>query len=145
LSRYQRKIVFYEEDFCQNYMPDSPWHMEYTDFYKQFCDINIISTGNAVVKRHIKEGGNANFLPKGFDPNIITEQNISRDINFGFIGTFSSNVYVNRYNMLRYIARHSELQCFRATPGKEYNDSLNRINTFFSADIGIGEYMAKKF
>lgn len=145
LLRYQKKIVTYEEDLCQNYMPDSPWHREFTDFYKQFDDISIIGTGSAVVRRYEKEGGTASFLPKGFDSNIIGQQDIFRDINLGFIGTLSSNVYVNRYNTLRYIDRHSELQCFRTSPGKEYNDSLNRISTFFSADIGIGEYMAKNF
>jgi glycosyltransferase involved in cell wall biosynthesis len=145
LLRYQQKIVTYEEDLCQNYMPDSPWHREFTDFYKQFDGISIIGTGSAVVRRYEKEGGTANFLPKGFDSNIIGQQNVSRDIDLGFIGALSSNVYVSRYNTLRYIDRHSELQCFRTSPGKEYNDSLNRINTFFSADIGIGEYMAKNF
>jgi glycosyltransferase involved in cell wall biosynthesis len=145
LQRYQQKIVIYQEDLCQNYMPDSPWHGEFTEFYKQFDDISIISTGSTVVKLYKKEGGIADFLPKGFDSNIISQQNISRDIELGFIGTLSSNVYVDRYNTLRYINRYSNLQCFRTSPGKEYNDSLNRISTFFSADIGIGEYMAKNF
>jgi glycosyltransferase involved in cell wall biosynthesis len=145
LLSYQKKIVIYEEDLCQNYMPDSPWYREFTEFYKKFDDIKIISTGSAVVKRLKKEGVFASFLPKGFDSNIISQQNISRDIELGFIGTLSSNVYVDRYNTLRYINRYSHLQCFRTSPGKEYNDSLNRISTFFSADISIGEYMAKNF
>jgi glycosyltransferase involved in cell wall biosynthesis len=145
LLRYQKKIVIYEEDLCQNYIPDSPWYKEFTAFYKEFNDVKIISTGSTVVKRLKKEGIFASFLPKGFDSNIISQQNISRDIELGFIGTLSSNVYVDRYNTLRYINRYSDLQCFRTSPGKEYNDSLNRISTFFSADIGIGEYMAKNF
>jgi glycosyltransferase involved in cell wall biosynthesis len=145
LLRYQQKIVIYEEDLCQNYMPDSPWYREFTDFYKKFDDINVIGTGSTVVKRYEKDGGAADFLPKGFDSKIISQQNISRDIELGFIGTLSSNVYVDRYNTLQYINRYSDLQCFRTSPGKEYNDSLNRISTFFSADIGIGEYMAKNF
>ena len=145
LFRYQQKIVIYQEDLCQNYMPDSPWHREFTEFYKQFDDISIISTGSTVVNLYKKEGGSADFLPKGFDSKIISQQYISRDIELGFIGTLSSNVYVDRYNTLRYINRHSDLKCFRTSPGKEYNDSLNRIATFFSADIGIGEYMAKNF
>jgi glycosyltransferase involved in cell wall biosynthesis len=33
----------------------------------------------------------------------------------------------------------------RTSPGKEYNDTLNSITAFFSADINIGEYMAKNF
>jgi glycosyltransferase involved in cell wall biosynthesis len=145
LLSYQKKIVIYEEDLCQNYMSDSPWYKEFTEFYKKFDDIKIISTGSTVVKRLQKDGVFAHFLPKGFDSNIISMQNIVRDIDLGFIGSFSSDAYVDRYNTLRYIDRHSNLQCLRTSPGKEYNDTLNCITAFFSADINIGEYMAKNF
>ncbi len=145
LLQYQKNIVIYEEDLCQNYMPDSPWYSEFTEFYRNFDDVKVISTGSSVVKRLQKEGVFAHFLPKGFDSNIISSQNVLRDIDLGFIGSFSSDVYVDRYNTLRYIDRHSNLQCLRTSPGKEYNDTLNRISAFFSADINIGEYMAKNF
>jgi glycosyltransferase involved in cell wall biosynthesis len=145
LLQYQKNIVIYEEDLCQNYIPDSPWYSEFTEFYRNFDDIKVISTGSTVVKRLKEDGVFANFLPKGFDSTIISPKSILRDIDLGFIGSFSSDVYVDRYNTLRYIDRHSNLQCLRTSPGKEYNDTLNRISAFFSADINIGEYMAKNF
>jgi glycosyltransferase involved in cell wall biosynthesis len=145
LLRHQQKIVIYEEDLCQNYMPDSPWYREFTEFYKNFDNIKIISTGSSVVKYLNQDGVFANFLPKGFDSTIISQRSSPRDIDLGFIGSFSSDAYVDRYNTLRYIDRYSNLRCLRTSPGKEYNDTLNRISTFFSADIGIGEYMAKNF
>ena len=87
----------------------------------------------------------ARFVPKGFDSSTLTDQNLLRDIAFGFIGRLGSEVYSERKRMLEFASSNLDLKILRTEPGRDYAKALNRIQTFVSADICIGEYMAKNF
>jgi hypothetical protein len=139
------RLYIYEEDACQNFMPDSSWYGDFSYLYRQLPGIKIIHTGHHISKQLANENVNSFFIPKGFDSNLIYQQDKLRDIPLAFIGTFLSNTYHERYRLISYMQNHSGLKVLRTNPGKEYCDTLNRIQTFFSADCGIGEYMAKNF
>jgi len=145
LGSIGKKVVIYEEDACQNFISDSLWFRDFSHFYKQIPEALIINTGFLVAKKLREEGVNAHFLPKGYDPAIISNLKLTRPVDLGFIGTYGSNAYCQRYKYLRFMERRAKLAMIRTNLGKEYNDTLNRIRVFFSADAGIGEYMAKNF
>ena len=145
IKRISRKTTIYEEDACQNYIPDSRWFADFSYFHKKIGNTKIACTGYNITQKLKSEGTNAHFIPKGYDQNLISSLKNPRDIKLGFIGTYRSNTYHERYKMLHQVELFADLQIIRTNPGKEYNDTLNRINTFFSADCGIGEYMAKNF
>lgn len=139
------KITIYEEDACQNFMPDSRWFGDFLHTYKKIGRTKIINTGHHVSAQLKSRGVNSTFIAKGYDQKTIENLEISREIPLAFIGTYRSNTYHERYKYIRHLELFAGLQSLRTNPGKEYNDTLNKISCFFSADCGIGEYMAKNF
>lgn len=145
LNDFNKHIFLYEEDACQNYMPDSRWHGDFSRFYRKLTNVGVIATGSHVTQQLKAEGIPAFFLPKGFDETIIFNVDRERRVDLGFIGTYGSSTYHQRYKMLRHMELFARLNIFRTEPGGDYCRKLNKIKTFFSADCGIGEYMAKNF
>jgi glycosyltransferase involved in cell wall biosynthesis len=138
-------LLIYEEDACQNYLKSSRWRGAFSRFYRKLPNARIVVTGFAVAKRLEQEGFNVHFIPKGYDQKTIFIEKVERDIEFGFIGRTGSVVYRERQKLLEQLASEESLQILRTEPGAPYRKMLNRIRYFVSADIGLGEYMAKNF
>ncbi|WP_280370389.1 glycosyltransferase [Pseudomonas sp. BN411] len=138
-------LLIYEEDACQNYLESSRWHGRFSRFYRQLPNARIVVTGASVAERLRLEGFKVHFIPKGYDPRMIFHEEVERDIELGFIGRTASSAYQDRRRFLDRLAAEDSLQLLRTAPGEPYRKMLNRIRYFVSADVGLGEYMAKNF
>lgn len=138
-------LVIYEEDAYQNYLDSSRRKMRFSRFYRRLPDARVVVTGAALAERLRGEGVAASFLAKGFDHSRLFVEARQRDISLGFIGRTASETYLERKALLENLAEAEPLQVLRTEPGDAYRQMLNRIQVFVSADIGLGEYMAKNF
>ncbi|MBF7729850.1 glycosyltransferase family protein [Pseudomonas sp. N040] len=143
-------LLIYDEDACQNYLSNSRWYGAFSQFYQRLPQARILVTGASVAARLQGEGFAVSFAPKGYDPARQYLQPGSqdlqqRDIELGFIGRTASAAYAGRKELLEQLASVEPLQLLRTEPGDAYRQMLNRIRLFVSADVGLGEYMAKNF
>lgn len=138
-------LVLYEEDACQEFIQDSKWFGKFSAFYRKLPHARVIFTGYRVCQQFKSLGVDACFLPKGYDSSKLCDMGQARDIELGFIGRLASDAYKDRREFLERAAREHGLQIMRTEPGDAYRETLNRIRIFLSADIGLGEYMAKNF
>jgi len=138
-------LLIYEEDACQNYLAASRWRGHFSRFYRALPNARIVVTGASVAERLRGEGFNVHFLAKGYDPRTIYCEGRARDIELGFVGRTASAAYGGRKELLERLAAQEPLQLLRTAPGQPYREMLNRIRYFVSADVGLGEYMAKNF
>ncbi|PJE78061.1 hypothetical protein CI610_03006 [invertebrate metagenome] len=136
-------LVILEYDACQNYMEDSKYKGRFSRHYSCLPWARIISTGYSISKQLRKEGFDAVFFPKGYDGKIIKNLGLYRDIELGFVGNTRSKTYQQRKVFLEDMVATEGLTIAKTDPGEAYNQMLNRIRYFISADIGIGEYMQK--
>jgi glycosyltransferase involved in cell wall biosynthesis len=144
LSRI-RGLLIYEEDACQEFIENSKWKGCFSSFYRKVPHARIVITGFRVCQRYKELGIDAHFLPKGFDSSKLYDMGLERDIPLGFVGRLDSETYHARKEFLLWAERNHGLRILRANPGDDYRNLLNRIKVFVSADIGLGEYMAKNF
>lgn len=140
-----RGLLIYEQDACQNYLPDSRWHGAFSRFYRQLPAAKVVVTSASVCSKLQREGFNVHFFPKVYDPADVYFEPRNRDIELGFVGRTASGAYSGRLKMLEQLAREEPLQLLRTEPGEAYREALNRIRFFVSADVGLSEYMAKNF
>lgn len=138
-------LLIYEEDACQNYLATSKWQGAFSRFYRQLPAARLVVTGASVAQRLCSEGFDALFMAKGYNSHLLFNEQQVRDIELGFIGRIASRVYAGRKALLDSLAALEPLQLLRTEPGAEYRHMLNRIRYFVSADVGLGEYMAKNF
>lgn len=138
-------LLIYEEDACQNYLATSKWRGAFARFYRQLPAARLVVTGASVAQRLRAEGVDATFMAKGYDPRMLFDEQQPRDIELGFIGRTASRDYAGRKELLESLAAVEPLQLLRTEPGADYRHMLNRIRYFVSADVGLGEYMAKNF
>jgi hypothetical protein len=143
-------LLVYDEDACQNYLSNSRWYGVFSQFYRRLPQARILVTGASVAARLQAEGFAVSFAPKGYDPARQFLQPESgdltlREIELGFIGRTASAAYAGRKELLEQLAASEPLQLLRTEPGEAYRQMLNRIRLFISADVGLGEYMAKNF
>lgn len=138
-------LLIYEEDACQNYLDNSRWRGRFSRFYRAMPNVRVVVTGASVAERLCGEGFNVHFIPKGYDPRTIYCEPTARDIELGFVGRTASAAYTGRKELLDRLAAQEPLQVLRTAPGRPYREMLNRIRYFISADVGLGEYMAKNF
>ncbi|MBD9502572.1 glycosyltransferase family 1 protein [Pseudomonas sp. PDM17] len=138
-------LLIYDEDACQNYLANSRWHGAFSQLYRRVPNAQVVVTGARIAERLGEEGFDAHWLPKGYDSQQVYFQAGERDIELGFIGRTSSKVYSGRQELLAALAAEEHLQMLRTEPGADYRAALNRIRFFISADVGLGEYMAKNF
>lgn len=139
------RLVLYEYDFCQNYQPESDYYHLYKVILKQLGEHRIIVSGAAIADDLRKEGFCASFVPKFYDCDKVYCMNQARDIEIAFVGRTKHKVYKKRRELLNRIVDQLGAQLLRTEEGKEYNDALNRIQFFISADIGLNEFMIKNF
>lgn len=138
-------LVLYEEDACQEFIRSSRWYGKFSAFYRKVPHARVIFTGYRVAEHFKALGVDAHFLPKGYDSSRLHDMQGIRDIPLGFIGRLGSDDYAQRREFLGRVAEKYDVQILRTAPGDEYRNMLNRIKVFVSADIGLGEYMAKNF
>jgi len=138
-------LTIYEEDACQNYITVSKWYGKFLSFYKKLGVFRLVCTSMDLAEKFKKEGLDAHFLAKGYDQSLLRNLNVERDIEMGFVGRLTSDVYVERYKLLNFMQEAGGLQLLRTEPGIDYLNILNRIKVFISADVGLGEYMIKNF
>lgn len=138
-------LLIYEEDACQNYLDNSRWRGKFSRFYRKLPNARVVVTGASVAERLRGEGFNVHFIPKGYDPRTVYIEPAERDVELGFIGRTASAAYAGRKQLLDQLAAEEPLQVLRTAPGQPYREMLNRIRYFVSADVGLGEYMAKNF
>ncbi|WP_372810043.1 glycosyltransferase [Litorivivens sp.] len=138
-------LIVFEEDACQNFLPESRWHGAFATYYKSLPNAQIIVTGHGTAKRLAAQGIASRVIPKGFDQSVLRNDGSRRDIELGFIGRTRSAVYSQRRALLDAVDKAIGVKLLRTESRAEYNSALNRIQMFLSADMGIGEYMAKNF
>lgn len=138
-------LLVYEEDACQNYLATSKWRGAFSQFYRRLPAARVVITGASVARQLRDEGFDITFMPKGYDPRMLFDEQGPRDIELGFIGRTASRDYAGRKQLLDQLTAFEPLQLLRTEPGDEYRHTLNRIRYFVSADVGLGEYMAKNF
>jgi glycosyltransferase involved in cell wall biosynthesis len=139
------KLVIYEEDACQEFIPSSRWRGKFSDFYKKIHHARVIMTGHQVAEKFRELGVDVRFLPKGYDSSRLFDMNRQRSVRLGFIGRLASDAYRERSEFLGKAVEAFGLRVMRTEPGEAYCAGLNSIQVFVSADIGLGEYMAKNF
>ena len=138
-------LVVYEQDACQNFLENSKWHGEFDYFYRLLPHARLALTGHQVCDKFRQLNLDAHFVPKGFDEHQLKYTSGNRDISAGFIGRVRSTVYAERARYLESLADSHGIALMRTETTQEYNELLNRIGIFVSADVGLGEYMAKNF
>ncbi len=138
-------LVLYEEDACQEFIPSSKWRGKFSAFYRQVPHARIVSTGFRTSQAFAGMGVDACFLPKGYAAAGLYPTGADRTIELGFVGRVASSAYDARRAFLERAAQECGVQLLRTEPGDDYRNTLNRIRVFVSADLGLGEYMAKNF
>ncbi|MBB3047314.1 hypothetical protein FHR99_001550 [Litorivivens lipolytica] len=138
-------LIIFEEDACQNFLEQSRWKGAFADYYRQLPHAQIILSGYATGQRFRQLGIENEVIPKGFDASTLQNHNTARDIEIGFIGRVQSAVYSQRRELLEAVDQALGVHLLRTESREDYRDTLNRIRIFLSADVGIGEYMAKNF
>ncbi len=137
-------LVILEHDAYQNYIP-CKYTGKFSAHYRQLPWARVISSGYMVSERLRQEGFDAEFVPKGYDQQLLADQGRERDIELAFVGSTNSVAYSGRKALLDELAQVENLLVTRTKSGEEYCDTLNRIRFFVSADVGMGEYMIKNF
>ena len=137
-------LVILEHDAYQNYIP-CKYTGKFSAHYRQLPWARVISSGFMVSERLRQEGFDAEFVPKGYDQQLLADQGRERDIELAFVGSTNSVAYSGRKALLDELAQVENLLVTRTKSGDEYCDTLNRIRFFVSADVGMGEYMIKNF
>ena len=138
-------LIIYEEDACQNFLPTSKWRGAFEKYYRALPQATLVMCGYNTADRYRALGLQPHVIPKGYDDQALRNTGTERDINLAFIGRTQSKVYSERLALLEAVGREFELATLRTASRNEYCDTLNRINLFLSADVGLGEYMAKNF
>lgn len=137
-------LVFLEHDAYQNYAV-SKYSGRFSKLYREMPWVRVLNSGATVSRKLCEEGFDSAFVPKGYDQELLYNQNKTRDIELGFIGSIKSDAYEQRKAFLEQLAKEENLLVTRTNSGDEYLNALNRIRFFVSADIGMGEYMIKNF
>ncbi len=146
--RVMRKVpnlVVFEYDACQNYFRGSKYKGRFSRYFRRLGGPRLIVSGVGITEKFCGEGFDAHFMPKGYDPRVIQAGQAERDVPLAFIGRLNRSVYAERKAMVELCREKFGLQVLRTQPGADYAKGLHRIRLFLSADIGLGEYMAKNF
>lgn len=140
-----KQLIIFEHDACQNNVHSSSWYKTYPAALKALGNVRIIVSGLGLSEQLKAEGIDAVFLPKAFDNDVISDLKMPRSIVAGFIGRTKHRAYKERKQFLARANKHKGVAVLRSEPGTAYNNLLNNINIFVSADIGYNEYMIKNF
>jgi len=137
-------LVILEHDASQNYT-GGKYHGEFSKHYRALPWSRIICSGYTITQQLQAEGFDAHFVGKGYDSDYLYNTHQTRDIDLAFVGSTHNKLYKERKAILEKMASEKSLKIMRTNTPEEYLQTLNRIKIFFSADIGLGEYMIKNF
>ncbi|MFA5321607.1 MAG: glycosyltransferase [Smithella sp.] len=138
-------LVIHESDAWFNFAPFSGNYRRFEYFYHRLGPFRLISTSWTASSRFREQGLDVVFVPKSFDSNYYRHLELKRDIEFGFIGTQKNRIYRKRNRMLKDFSQSIPLFITQTKTKEEYLETLNRIDFFISADVGMHEYMIKNF
>ena len=138
-------LVIHESDAWFNFSPFSGNYRRFEYFYHRLGSFRLISTSWTVSSQFREQGLDVVFVPKSFDSNYFRHLELQRDIEYGFIGTQKNRIYKARNEMLKAFSQSIPLFITQTKTKEEYLGTLNRINFFISADVGMHEYMIKNF
>ncbi len=138
-------LIIHEYDACSNFMSFSGGYRKFEHFYHRLGPFRLICTSSTVSTWFRDQGLDVVFVPKAFDSNYLCHLKVERDIEFGFIGTQDNPHYKYRNKMLKTFLKYIPLLIKQTQSKEEYLETLNRINFFISADVGMHEYMIKNF
>jgi hypothetical protein len=140
-------LVFYEHDTCQHFVPESTWHGKFEVVFRDIGKVRLIVSNRTSERTFRAAGIDCAYLPKAYNPAVISNLEKERDIEFGHVGRTNTRLYKQRLALLRSLAKQIDVQLLRTEDGDfvAYNTMLNRIRFFISADIGFNEYMSKNF
>ncbi|WP_448218809.1 glycosyltransferase family protein [Endozoicomonas sp. 2B-B] len=137
-------LVILEYDACQNYIKGK-YEGKFSRHYRKLPWARIITSGYTLTQKLKDEGFDAVFVPKGYDSSVLKNKNGHRDIQMGFVGSIGHKIYRKRKEFIEEFSKTNNLVTTKTKTFDEYNNLLNRIRFFISADIGFGEYMQKNF
>ncbi|MCM8536375.1 MAG: glycosyltransferase [Lentisphaeraceae bacterium] len=139
-------LIILEHDSYQNYMKGCKYKGKFTKYYSQLVWAKILVSGYTVCQKLQAEGFDANFVPKGYDSDLLIDLGKERTVECGFIGGLKNSTYKARRKFLEgLVGGEIGLEIMQTTPGNDYLETMNKIKFFISADIGFGEYMIKNF
>ncbi|MCK0538744.1 glycosyltransferase family protein [Alcanivorax quisquiliarum] len=138
-------LVIFDFDMCQENVPASSWYRCYVPVLKYISPVKVLTSSACLMAYFRQRGIAAELVCKGYDPEVIRNERMERDIPAAFVGRISHKVYRERRTFLESAVRKNLIKIMRAEPGAAYNQLLNRIRVFVSADVGFNEYMIKNF
>ena len=138
-------LVFFEHDSVQNYLTSSKYQGKFLKLYKLIPWARVITSGYQITQRFLMNNVDAVFVPKGYDDSYLSNIQLERTIEFGFIGSTKRKVYNTRKKYLEKAKTALGLNILPACYRNDYNNQLNSIRFFLSPDKGMGEYMIKNF
>jgi hypothetical protein len=140
-------LVLLEHDACQQFMRKSPWCGRYDKVFRDISTLRVLVSNRTSEKIFREAGIDCVYVPKAYDDRNVRFLGRPRDIDFGYIGRVKHRVYEDRRKLLAAVQKPLNLQMLRTEFGDVtgYNDTLNRIRFFVSADIGMKEFMFKNF
>lgn len=143
------EVFVYDMDLQQDFMPESSYCGLFPAVLRSIRNLRLIVTSLASLEHYRAQGFAASYLPKAYDHRLIKDLGLSRDIEFGFVGRTNHKTYARRRDLLARIASHFPVQMLRtedvSEESVEYNQLLNRIRFFISADAGFREFHIKNF
>lgn len=137
-------LVILEHDAYQNYIAGK-YQGRFSKHYGKLPWARVICSGYEVTEKLRSEGFDVEFVPKGYDQELLSNRGLERDIELGFLGSIGNQMYGKRRALLETLAEQENLVLTRTQSGDDYVAMLNRIRIFVGADVGFGEYMIKNF
>lgn len=138
-------LVIWDHDVCQQNVKTSEWYKRFPAVLRDIGQCRLIVSGATLAAQLRDQGLDVVFQAKAYDEATVWDQGLERDIGTAFVGRVKNKVYQQRRRLLGRLQKDGLIQILRAEPGQPYNDLLNRIRIFVSADVGFDEYMIKNF
>ena len=140
-------LVFLEQDSYQEFVPRSRWFRRYEIVFRDIGRLRVIVSNRTSERAFQQAGIDCQYLPKCYDEKTISNERRPRDIEFGYIGRIKHVVYTDRRELLETVQGPLGMQLLKTPHGdtRAYNEMLNRVRFFISADVGMYEYMFKNF
>lgn len=142
--RMIEKLVFIDHDTCQDFF-QGKYQGKFSAFYQKIPWATLIMSGCVHTQVFKKKNINAFYAPKGYDPHLIYNLNQKRDIEVAFIGSIKNTIYKKREYFLQTLQKKINIKIIKTQSGDQYQQMLNRVHFFISADIEMGEYMIKNY
>lgn len=136
-------LVIFEFDFWMNYIAEAGCEGKLKSILRALPAHRIIVSGSFIKDDLRADGFDAEYSPKGYDANFVSDLGQPRDITVGFVGRSKQRAYRRRREMLAWLRAEAGLQALKTEENEQYNQALNRIRIFVCPDLGYRELMIK--